>query len=121
MLKQLIRQFFSNKCQLTYLRLDIADDSSSVNIHQCLILSSHSSASSISNKMQYCCLMLRHLYICLKYTCFLEHLIEHIPNIERLSVTFKRWMDFELRSKSNIETLIKSNGNWFEKSKMNLL
>ncbi|CAF3729110.1 unnamed protein product [Rotaria sordida] len=58
MLKQLIRQFFSNKCQLTHLRLDIADNNSSVNIHQCLILSSHSSASSISNKMQYCCLML---------------------------------------------------------------
>ncbi|CAF0998932.1 unnamed protein product [Rotaria sordida] len=114
MLKQLIRQIFSNKCQLTCLRLDIADDNSPINIHQCLILS-YRSTSSISNKMQYCCLTLRHLYICLKYTCFLEHLIEHIPNIERLSVTFKRRMDFEPRSKSNIETLIKSNGNWFEK------
>ncbi|CAF4333647.1 unnamed protein product, partial [Rotaria sordida] len=98
MLKQLIRQFFSNKCQLTYLQLDMADDNSSVNIRQCLILSSHSSPISISNKIQYCCLMLRYLYVCLKYTCFLEHLIEHIPNIERLSVTFKRWRDFEPRT-----------------------
>ncbi|CAF1180558.1 unnamed protein product [Rotaria sordida] len=90
MLKQLIRQFFPNKCQLIYLRLDIADGNSPVNIYQCLILSSHPSASSISNKMQYCCLTFRHLYICLKHTCFLEHLIEHITNIEPLSITFKR-------------------------------
>ncbi|CAF5058503.1 unnamed protein product, partial [Rotaria magnacalcarata] len=41
MLKQLIRQFFSNKYQLKSLRLDIADDNSPVNIHQCLVLFSH--------------------------------------------------------------------------------
>lgn len=115
MLKQLIRQFFSNKCQLTCLRLDIADDYSPINIHQCLIVSSHPSTNTILNKMQYCCLTLRHLYICIKYTCFLEHLIEHIPNIERLSVTFKRRMDFEPRSKLNMQTLIKSSENWSEK------
>ncbi|CAF3362472.1 unnamed protein product [Rotaria socialis] len=115
MLKQLIRQFFSNKCQLTSLRLDIADDNSPVNIHQCLVLSSHPVSNSISSRMQRCCLTLRHLYVCLKYTCFLEHLIEHIPNIERLSVTFKPRIDFGSRSKSSIEKLIKSHGNWFEK------
>ncbi|CAF3323115.1 unnamed protein product [Rotaria sp. Silwood2] len=111
MFKQLIRQFFSNKSQLTCLRFDIADDNSPINIHQCLTLSPHPSSSSIFDKTQYCCLTLRHLYICLKYTYFLEQLIEYIPNIERLSVTFKRQMDFEPRSKSTIETLIKSNGN----------
>ncbi|CAF3097345.1 unnamed protein product [Rotaria sp. Silwood2] len=116
MLKQLIRQFFSNKSQLTYLRLDIADDNSPINIHQCLTLSPHPASNSLFNKTQNYCLTLRHLYICLKYTCFLEQLIEYIPNIERLSVTFKRRMHFEPRSKSNIETLIKSNGNWFEKN-----
>lgn len=104
-LKQLIRQLFSNKSQLARLRLDISDDNAPANIHQCLTISSQ----------HFYCLTLRHLYICLKYTCFLEHLIDHIPNIERLSVTFKRRMNFEPRSKSNIETLIKSNGNWFEK------
>ncbi|CAF4806466.1 unnamed protein product [Rotaria sp. Silwood1] len=120
MFKQLIRQFFSNKSQLTYLRFDIADDNSPINIHQCLTLSPHPSSSSIFNKAQYCCLTLRYLYICLKYTYFLEQLIEYILNIERLSVTFKHRMDFEPRSKSTIETLIKSNGNWFEKvPKMN--
>ncbi|CAF4938045.1 unnamed protein product, partial [Rotaria sp. Silwood2] len=58
---------------------------------------------------------LRYLYVGLKYTSFLEHLIEHIPNIERLSVSFKKWLDLEFRSRSDIQTLIKSNGNWFEK------
>ncbi|CAF4492154.1 unnamed protein product [Rotaria sp. Silwood2] len=122
MFKQLIRQFFSNKSQLTCLRFDIADDNSPINIHQCLTLSPHPSSSSIFNKAQYCCLTLRHLYIYLKYTYFLEQLVEYIPNIERLSVIFKRRMDFEPRSKSTIEALIKSNGNWFEKvPKMNYL
>ncbi|CAF3881888.1 unnamed protein product [Rotaria sp. Silwood1] len=115
MFKQLIRQFFSNKSQLTYLRFDIADDNSPINIHQCLTLSPHPYSSSIFNKAQYCCLTLRYLYICSKYTYFLEQLIEYIPNIERLSVTFKRRMDFEPRSKFTIETLIKFNRNWFEK------
>jgi len=115
MFKQLIRQFFSDKCQLMFLRLDIADDAPPTNIHQCLILSSHPSTNSISNKIQYGCLTLRYLYIRIKYTCLLEHLIEHIPNIERLSVIFKQSMDIEPRSKSDMEILIKSNGNWFEK------
>ncbi|CAF1569586.1 unnamed protein product [Rotaria magnacalcarata] len=116
MFKQLIRQFFfPDKCQLICLRLDIADDDLPMNIHQCLILPSHSSTSSISNKFQYSCLTLRYLYIRIKYSCFLEHLIEHIPNIERLSVIFKRSINIESRSKSNMIISRKSNGNWFEK------
>ncbi|CAF4081245.1 unnamed protein product [Rotaria sp. Silwood2] len=115
MFKKLIRQFFSEKCQLIFLQLDIGDDDFPVNIHQCLTSSSNPCSSSVSNKTQYCCLTLRYLYIRLNYTCFLEHLIEYIPNIERLSVIFKQSMNIEPRSKSDIETLIKSNGNWFEK------
>ncbi|CAM4767439.1 unnamed protein product [Rotaria magnacalcarata] len=61
------------------------------------------------------CLTLRYLYIRIKYSCFLEHLIEHIPNIERLSVIFKRSINIESRSKSNMIISRKSNGNWFEK------
>ncbi|CAF1482062.1 unnamed protein product, partial [Rotaria sp. Silwood1] len=115
MFKQLIRQLFSDRCQLMFVRLDVADDDPPINIHQCLVLSSHPSTKLISNKIEYGCLTLRHLYIRIKYTCFLEHLIEYIPNIERLSVIFKQSMDMEPRSKSDMEILIKSNGNWFEK------
>ncbi|CAF1435501.1 unnamed protein product, partial [Rotaria sordida] len=115
MFKKLICQLFSDKCQLISLQLDIADDNNPLNIHQCFTLCSHPSSSSISNKIQYCCLTLRYLYVRLQYTSFLEHLIEHIPNIERLSVIFKNRMNLESRSRSDIETLIKSNGNWFEK------
>jgi hypothetical protein len=115
MFKKLIHQLFSGECRLMVLRLDIANDNLCINIHQCLTLSSHPSTSSISNQIQYGCLSLRYLCICLKYTCFLEHLIDRIPNIERLSVIFKESMKIEPRSKSDIEILIKSNGNWFEK------
>ncbi|CAF3172846.1 unnamed protein product [Rotaria sp. Silwood2] len=115
MFKQLIREIFSEKCQLTHLRLDISNDNSPINIHQCLTSSYIPLSSSIPDQIQSRCLTLRYLYICLKFTCFLEHLMEYIPNIERLSVTFKQLMYFEPRSESDIETLIKSNGNWFEK------
>jgi hypothetical protein len=113
MFKKFIRQLFSDKCQLTSLRLDIANDESFTKIHQCLTLSSYPS-NSISNTKQNCCMTLRYLYIRLKYICLLEHLIKHIPNIERLSVICST-LNMEPRSESNIETLIKSNGNWFEK------
>ncbi|CAF4520212.1 unnamed protein product [Rotaria sp. Silwood2] len=120
MVRKLISQLFSDKCQLILLRLDIGDDDNPLNIHECLTSCSHPSSTSISNKNQYCCWTLRYLYVGLKYTSFLEHLIEHIPNIERLSVSFKKWLDLEFRSRSDIQTLIKSNGNWFEKvSKLN--
>ncbi|CAF5142187.1 unnamed protein product, partial [Rotaria sp. Silwood1] len=109
MVKKLISQLFSDKCQLILLRLDIGDDDNPLNIYECLTSCSNPSSTSISNKNQYCCWTLRYLYVGLKYTSFLEHLIE------RLSVSFKKWMDLDFRSRSDIETLIKSNGNWFEK------
>jgi hypothetical protein len=115
MFKNLIRQIFSDKCKLISLRLDITNDGNPLNIHQCLASCSHPTSTSISNQIQYCCLTLRYLYIRLNYTSFLEHLIDHIPNIERLSVIFKDYMGVECQRKSDIETLIKSNGNWFEK------
>ncbi|CAF3370587.1 unnamed protein product, partial [Rotaria socialis] len=115
MIKKLISQLFSDKCQLILLRLDIGDDDNPLNIHKCFTSCSHPSSTSISNINQYCCWTLRYLYISLKYPSFLEHLIEHIPNIERLSVSFKNWMGLEFRSRSDIDTLIKSNGNWCEK------
>ncbi|CAF4656726.1 unnamed protein product [Rotaria sp. Silwood1] len=94
--------------QLILLRLDIGDDDNPLNIYECLTSCSNPSSTSISNKNQYCCWTLRYLYVGLKYTSFLEHLIE------RLSVSFKKWMDLDFRSRSDIETLIKSNGNCFD-------
>ncbi|CAF3299899.1 unnamed protein product [Rotaria socialis] len=82
MFKDLLNEIFSEKCQLISLRLDIPRDHSYLNIHQCL------SSSAISNtiKIQYCCMTLRYVDIRLHYACLIEHLIEHVPNLERLSV-----------------------------------
>ncbi|CAM4786287.1 unnamed protein product [Rotaria magnacalcarata] len=82
MFKDLLNEIFSEKCQLISLRLDIPCDHSYLNIYQCL----SSSAISNTSKIQYCCMTLRYVDIRLHYTCLIEHLIEHVPNLERLSV-----------------------------------
>ncbi|CAF4845019.1 unnamed protein product, partial [Rotaria sp. Silwood2] len=58
---------------------------------------------------------LRRLYIHIEYTCFLEQLIEHVPLIEQLFVKFRHSLDTTRRSESDIEILMKTNGNWFDK------
>ncbi|CAF1397985.1 unnamed protein product, partial [Rotaria sordida] len=117
MLKELINKLFSEKSQLIYLHLDIANDIYDIDIHQCLSSSafSYPCSRTIFNKFQSSCLNLRYLYIRLIYTCFLEDIIEHVPVLEQLSIDFKSSMNMEPRSKSDIEILIKSNGNWFNK------
>ena len=74
MFKDLVRQFFSSKCQLTSLRLHIPCDQFLIEIYQCLSWSTDR------------CQNLRCLHVRLHRKRFLEFLVEHAPNLERLSV-----------------------------------
>ncbi|CAF2651357.1 unnamed protein product [Rotaria sp. Silwood2] len=109
MMKKLICQLFSSQCHLTSLRLDISHWFIHDDIHQCL------TSDSIQYKHQSFCLTLRRLYLRLRYTRFLEDLIEHVPNLEQISVQFDISLKFDLLWKSNIEIMKQSNENWFNK------
>ncbi|CAF3103736.1 unnamed protein product [Rotaria sp. Silwood2] len=61
------------------------------------------------------CFNLRRLDIRIKYTCFLENLIEHVPNLEQLSIQFKFSLKFDILWKTNFEILEQSNENWLNK------
>ncbi|CAF0999771.1 unnamed protein product [Rotaria sp. Silwood1] len=78
-------------------------------IHQCL------TSDSIQYEHQSFCLTLRRLYLRLRYTRCLEDLIEHVPNLEQISVQFDISLKFDLSWKSNIEIMKQSNENWFNK------
>jgi hypothetical protein len=113
MFKQLLCQIFSDQCQLTSLELDITK--SFYSIHQCLNLHSHLQSNTISNEYQSGCLTLRRLCIHIDDKCFLEHLIEHTPNLEELSVRVRNFLINDDLPGSDTQALIKSNGNWFNK------
>ncbi|CAF4758483.1 unnamed protein product, partial [Rotaria sp. Silwood2] len=84
MFKQLLSQIFSGQCQLTSLHLDMTK--LRYTIHQCLkSYPSHLPLKINSNELQPYCVSLRRLHIQLEYTCFLEHLIHRVPNLEQLS------------------------------------
>ncbi|CAF4264193.1 unnamed protein product [Rotaria sp. Silwood2] len=51
----------------------------------------------------------------MKYTSFLECLIEHIPALKQLSVEFNKTLNIYPRSESLIKNLCQSNGNWHNK------
>ncbi|CAF5059272.1 unnamed protein product [Rotaria sp. Silwood1] len=110
MFKQLLCKIFSDQCQLTSLKLDITKSFNS--IHQCLNLQSHLEPNTISKS---CCLTLRRLCIHIDHKCFLEHLIEHTPNLEQLSVHFRNFLINNDHPDSDTQALIISNGNWFNK------
>ncbi|CAF3660703.1 unnamed protein product [Rotaria sp. Silwood1] len=110
MFKQLLCKIFSDQCQLTSLKLDITKSFNS--IHQCLNLQSHLEPNTISKS---CCLTLRRLCIHIDHKCFLEHLIEHTPNLEQLSVHFRNFLFNNDHPDSDTQALIISNGNWFNK------
>src|SRR5690242_4232166 len=100
MLEELICKLFSNQSRLTSLQLDITCYDSYVDLHDCL--RSRITLSSFSiYKRRPSCLTLRRLYIHIKYTCFLEYLIEYVPVLEELSVYFDH--SFNLWRRSTIE------------------
>ncbi|CAF3971728.1 unnamed protein product, partial [Rotaria sp. Silwood1] len=114
-LKQFLCQLFSGQCQLTTLRLDISNELMDGNIHRCLTSNSHLSSNFMRCQPQSCCMTLRRLFIRLKYTYFLESIIKHVPNLEQMSVQFDSSLRLDPLWKSNVETLRKSNRNWFNK------
>ncbi|CAF3564796.1 unnamed protein product [Rotaria sp. Silwood1] len=85
MLEELIRKLFSNQSRLISLQLDIACDDSYANLHRCLEPHITLAFFSIFTRRP-SCLTLRRLYIHIKYTCFLERLIEYVPVLQQLSV-----------------------------------
>ncbi|CAM4775044.1 unnamed protein product [Rotaria magnacalcarata] len=116
MMGQLLCKIFSAQCQLKTLRLDISNVFKSGSIHQCLESKSYLSSDSIQHELQSYCMTLRYLYIRLNQTCFLENLIEHVPNLEQLSVEFHYLFKFGSCETSNVEILKQSNENWFNKT-----
>lgn len=84
MLKDLLYQIFSEKCQLVSFRLDLFYEGS-IYINPCLLFSSFNSIST-SNNVEYSCKTLRYANIRLHYACFIEYVIRHAPNLERLSI-----------------------------------
>ncbi|CAF2918824.1 unnamed protein product [Rotaria sp. Silwood2] len=115
MFEQFLYKLFSDQCQLTSLQLDISSDCRAGGIHQCLNANSYVSSKFLQHQHQSCCLTLRHLYIRLNQTCFLENLIEHVPNIEQLLVEFDCSLGSFASWKSNVEILKQSKTSWFNK------
>jgi hypothetical protein len=111
MIEQLLCQLFSGQCQLASLRLDISNVLRSDSIHRCLDLSSNS----IQHELQSYCITLRCLYIRLNQTWFLENLIEHLPNLQQMSIEFLYSLKFNSFEKSNDEIFRRSSENWFNK------
>ena len=115
MIGRLLCKIFSAQCQLKTFRLDISNVFKSGSIYECFESNSYLSSNSIQQELQSYCVTLRYLYIRLNRTYFLENLIEHVPNLEQLSVEFHYLLKFGSFETSNIETLKQSNENWFNK------
>ena len=118
MIKELLRQIFSEKCQLKYLQLDISEECEYGPLHECL--SPNPSFKSIQTHAQ-SCVTLRQIDIRLNSTCFLRSLIERVPNLEQLSVESISSLLMHLPREQDVETLTKSNENWFNKVRKKLL
>ncbi|CAF1496216.1 unnamed protein product [Rotaria magnacalcarata] len=115
MIKQLLCQLFSGRCKLKSLRIDISNELRGGSIHYCLASNSDLSSNLIQYQLQSCNITLLRLHIRLNRICFLENLIEYVLNLEQMSVEFHSSSVFNSSWKSNVETLKKSNKNWFNK------
>ncbi|CAF2791573.1 unnamed protein product [Rotaria sp. Silwood2] len=114
MFKQLLSQIFSGQCQLTSRHLYMTKLRYA--IHQCLkSYPSHLPLTTNSNELQSYCVSLRRLHIQLEYTCFLEHLIDRVPNLEQLSAVFSQLRCGDQLRDSNFQRSILSNESWFNK------
>ena len=84
MLKEFLRELFSEKCQLTSLTLDISTSRFPIEMHQYLL-------SSLSNNKRTwkSSITLHSLHIHLDYTYLFECLIEHLPLVQVFSVEFE--------------------------------
>ena len=120
-IEELLQRIFSEKCQLQYLRLDISNEYQCGPLHKCLSRNSSLSSDSILTHPRSCCLNLRYVDIRLNSTSFLLNLIEHVPNLEQLSVEFIFSLVFDFSSKWNVEASRKNNENWFNQVRKKIL
>ncbi|CAF4024021.1 unnamed protein product [Rotaria sp. Silwood1] len=112
-----IRQLFSSKCQLTSLQLDISKDNSVFQIHNCLSSSSDIISNPIDNQLVTKCMTLRRLHVHLFFGSFIEHIIEHVPNLEILSVIFRDSLASEFVHQMKIEKFTSTVISWYDKVK----
>ncbi|CAF4259387.1 unnamed protein product [Rotaria sordida] len=119
MYQEFIRQLFSSKCQLTSLRLDISQDNSLYQIHKCFSSSSSSDiySNQIDNQLVTNCMTLRRLHIHVIHGYFIEHIIEHVPALEILSVVIEDSLAqeqlYHIKTKKFSSTIV----NWYDKVK----
>jgi len=115
MFEEFTRKLFSNKCHLTSLELDISNDDTCVHIHKFLSLPSNINSDVIHNEVVTHCKSLRYLKIDLIDGSFLENLIEHVPNLEILSVQFKHTLMKGLSDEPQMKRFASSIINWYTK------
>ncbi|CAF4703514.1 unnamed protein product, partial [Rotaria sp. Silwood2] len=117
MCKQIMRQLFSSKCQLTCLRLDITNDSSDYRIHQTFSPYYNIYLSEFDNQLNTNCMTLRCLHIKIVFGYFIEYVIEHVPALEILSVTFKYSLVREFLHQRRMIQFVPTISNWNDKVK----
>ncbi|CAF2872673.1 unnamed protein product [Rotaria sp. Silwood2] len=117
MCKQIIRQLFSSKCQLTCLRLNMINDSSDYRIHESFSPYYDIYSSEIDNQLNTNCMTLRYLYIKIVFGYFIEYVIEHVPALEILSITFKYSLIREFLHQMRMIQFVPTISNWNDKVK----
>ncbi|CAF3657061.1 unnamed protein product [Rotaria socialis] len=114
LMKQLLRQLFSDECQLTYLRFDFTIYFAKDTIHEWIVSNRTLYSDSIQYRRQ-SCITLRRLHVRLECTCLLQNLIEHVPNLEQMTVHCRFLLKYDSLCKWKVEVLKQSNENWFKK------
>ena len=111
MFRELLRQIFSNQCQLMTIQLDIGELIDFIDEQD---LKSHSYFPLQTTVIQFQTTnLIRQLKIRLSriYRYFLEYLIEQVPNLEQLSIHSEHLSRFS----QSIENSFVEQENWFNK------
>ena len=109
MFQEFVRRLFSDKCQLTSLKVDVSINDSNATVHPYFSL--------INNEIGTHCISLRYLHIHLSSGCLFEHIVEHVPNLEILSVEFQSFLIRQWHPILNTETFLPINADWCNKVK----
>lgn len=109
MIEKLICQFFSGRCQLKSLRIDISNELRGGVIHSCLAKSNLLSRLN-TNRIETSCQTLTYLHIRLNEIYILRNLIEHLPNLEQLFIESTSTLGFLSEQPQE---------NWFNKVRKN--
>ena len=121
MFQQLLYHIFSARSQLQSLQLNITE--LSYDLHRCLTLYQDLPFKPDFAENQSYCTTLRRLDIHLHYRYILEDLVEHVPNLEYLSVYFELSLTDNTLSEINFPEPRLPNENWANKvrEKCNIL